>query len=100
MALALPRATLRQLGGETLTLLKRVRAVGRDEDIIHSGWPSVLFEAEADRFELWAVNLGLFVPGHGSLDYRVREAESLEHTLRRFMKGLNDSLTEGRPSRT
>lgn len=50
---------------------------------------------EADRFELWAVNLGLFVSGHGSLDYRVRDAEGIRDTLHRFMKGLNTSLQEG-----
>ena len=31
----------------------------------------VSFETEVDRFELWSINLGLFVAGHGSLDYRL-----------------------------
>ena len=37
----------------------------------HSPRQSIAFSA------IWAVNLGLFVVGHGSLDYRVREAERL-----------------------
>lgn len=32
---------------------------------------------QAQRFKIWAIDLGLLVPGHGSLDYRVRDAESL-----------------------
>jgi hypothetical protein len=36
-----------------------------------------LIIAEGERFRLWSANLDLLVPGHGSLDYRVREAESL-----------------------
>lgn len=57
--------------------------------------PTLAITAEADRFELWAINMGLFVSGHGSLDYRLREAESLESTLRHFMSDLKESLSEG-----
>ncbi len=42
------------------------------------------------------MNLGLFVAGHGSLDYRVRDAEKLAQTIRRFMKELVDTLGEGK----
>jgi len=54
--------------------------------------------AEGDHFKVWAVNLGLLVPGHGSLDYRVREAESLAQTFQSFLDDLNGSLQEGRTS--
>jgi hypothetical protein len=64
-------------------------------DAKHREWPRALFSAESERFELWAVNMGLFVPGHGSLDYRVRDAASLKSTLAKFMTDLNDSLTQG-----
>ena len=57
-----------------------------------------LISAEGERFKLWAVSLGLLVPGHGSLDYRVREAESLANILRRFLSDLSNSLHEGRYS--
>ncbi|KAL1874523.1 hypothetical protein Daus18300_003542 [Diaporthe australafricana] len=38
--------------------------------------------------------MGLFVAGHGSLDYRVREAERLAQTIRRFMQDLINSLDD------
>jgi hypothetical protein len=38
---------------------------------------------------------GPFVSGHGSLDYRIREVESFERTIHRFMHDLNDCLIEG-----
>ncbi|KAH0536893.1 hypothetical protein FGG08_006264 [Glutinoglossum americanum] len=95
MAGSIRRETLASTGLETMKLFERVKAIdnlvgnARDE-----GWPKARFAAEADRFELWAVNLGLFVSGHGSLDYRVRQAESIGQTLQRFMSGLNNSLAE------
>lgn len=58
--------------------------------------PRVSFEAEADRFELWSVNLGLFVAGHGSLDYRLREAEGLRQTVKTFLLSLATALTNGK----
>ncbi|KAB5586279.1 hypothetical protein GE09DRAFT_1166719 [Coniochaeta sp. 2T2.1] len=67
------------------------RQIGDDAS---QAWPARHWEAEYDRFELWAVNIGLFVPGHGALDYRVREAASLRDTLLRFMSDLKDSLDQ------
>ncbi|KAK6495223.1 hypothetical protein TWF481_003249 [Arthrobotrys musiformis] len=52
------------------------------------------FKVEADRFGLWALNLGLFVPDHGSLDYRVRDAETLRDMFRTLLISLNNSLAE------
>lgn len=89
------KATLAETGLETMKLFKQVKAIDNLARNTKHEWPKALFAAEADRFELWAINLGLFVSGHGSLDYRIREAESLERTLRRFMSDLNDSLVEG-----
>lgn len=50
---------------------------------------------EADRFQLWAVNLGIFVSGHASLDYRVRDAGNIRSTTQRLISSLEDALTEG-----
>ena len=86
--------SLADLGFEALNLFQRVKAV--DGDKASQDWPVGSFTAEAERFELWAVNLGLFVVGHGSLDYRVREAERLAQTIRRFLEELMGSLAEGR----
>ncbi len=86
-------ASLADLGFEALSLFQRIQAV--DSDKTSQEWPAALFTAEAERFELWAVNLGLFVVGHGSLDYRIREADRLAQTIRRFLQELMDSLAEG-----
>ena len=60
-------ASLADLGYEALSLFQRVETM--DSDKTPQDWPAASFTAEAERFELWAVNLGLFVVGHGSLDY-------------------------------
>jgi hypothetical protein len=86
-------ASLADLGIEALSLFERVQTV--DSDKTSQDWPAASFTVEAERFELWAVNLGLFVVGHGSLDYRVREADRLAQTIRRFLQELRDSLAEG-----
>ena len=44
---------------------------------------------QAQRFKIWAIDLGLIVPRHGSLDYRVREAESLQRTLVTYLDDLS-----------
>lgn len=90
------KTTLAQTGLKSIKLFKEVKCINSfpDEKTANE-WPKDLFGAEAERFELWAVNLGLFVSGHGSLDYRLREAEKLEATVRRFIEDLNSSLTEG-----
>ena len=86
------------IGIDILQLFKRLRAVWSRpsvEDGEIEQW-SQAFQAEADRFELWAVNLGLFVAGHGSLDYRLRQADSLRQTVQTFLQSLCDALTERR----
>lgn len=84
---------LADLGFEILSIFQRIQDV--DSDKTYEDWPTGSFATEAERFQLWAVNLGLFVAGHGSLDYRVREADRLAQTIRRFMQELMNSLAEG-----
>ena len=96
MAEATEPQTLNHTGLETIKLFKQIKAIDKLAGTAgHEEWPKAEFAGEADRFELWAVNLGLFVSGHGSLDYRVRQAESIGYTLRRFLTGLNNALAEG-----
>ena len=96
------RVSVADLGFEALHLFQQLvnardsnanKGPGQDEQ--YKLFPVAEFAVEFERFELWAVNLGLFITGHGSLDYRVREAERLAQTIRRFMKELVDSLTDG-----
>lgn len=96
MEASLRTRTLADSGLETIRLFKKVKNIDTfPDDKATQDWPKGLFAAEADRFDLWAVNLGLFVSGHGSLDYRLREAEKLESTIHRFIEDLNSSLIEG-----
>lgn len=57
--------------------MKLVNQVNSIDSLIvnttNRAWPKAQFAAEADRFELLAMNLGHFVSGHGSLDYRVAD---------------------------
>ena len=96
MAGATKPQTLNHTGLETIKLFKQIKAIDNFAGTTgHEEWPKAEFAAEADRFELWAMNLGLFVSGHGSLDYRVRQAESIGYTLRKFLTSLNNALAEG-----
>jgi hypothetical protein len=54
---------------------------------------------ESDRFKIWSSSTGLLIPGHGSLDYRVREAESLSKTFRSFLTDLWENFEEGKLSK-
>jgi hypothetical protein len=89
--------TLAETGQETFSLFKQVTAINQapENSTTKEFWPKAALVAEADRFELWAISLGLLVPGHGSLDYRVREAETLYNTCQTFLGDLNGSLLEG-----
>jgi hypothetical protein len=48
--------------------------------------------AESERYKLWAINIGLFVLGHGSLDYRLRAAENVARTVYRLLDDLSAAL--------
>ena len=87
---------LAEAGYRAAALFSRVQSLGRHHETARGEeWPSAQLAAEVDRFELWAVNLGLFASGHASLDYRVRDAESIRQALLRFLSSLNEALDEG-----
>lgn len=48
------------------------------------------FRAEMQRFQLWAINLGLYRRDHSSLDYQLRDSE----VVRSFTGDLLTSLIE------
>ena len=50
---------------------------------------------ESQRFQLWAVNLGLYQSGHSSLDYRFRDAPSLYEFARKLLLDLERYLGIG-----
>lgn len=60
------------------------RATNSSKEVIP--WDS--FNHEFERFDLWADNLGLYHQGHSSLDWRLREAESLSDFVRNLLADL------------
>ena len=55
-------------------------------------------DVERQRFHLWAANLGVLSPGHASLDYRLRDAESVRLVVEKILNGLIASTSEGASS--
>ncbi|KAL8861930.1 MAG: hypothetical protein Q9178_001800 [Gyalolechia marmorata] len=47
---------------------------------------------QAQRYELWAENLGLYQSGHSSLDYRFRDAPSIFMLTHRLLNHLLETL--------
>ena len=58
------------------------------------GYSTAAWEHEAERFGLWANNLGLHHRGHSSLDYRLREADALKRLIGNLLDDLKTSLHE------
>ncbi|KAI9729212.1 MAG: hypothetical protein M1834_007004 [Cirrosporium novae-zelandiae] len=45
---------------------------------------------QSQRFSLWAINLGLYQHGHGSLDYRFRDAPAVYDFARRLLASFEE----------
>ncbi|KIW11455.1 hypothetical protein PV08_10755 [Exophiala spinifera] len=52
------------------------------------------FLNEYERYRVWAVESGLLAPGHGSLDYRLRESGTLTELFELILNGLAQNLEE------
>lgn len=62
------------------------------EDTNMRDHPDMALENESQRFELWAVNLGLYHHGHSSLDYRFRDAPSVFSFAYKLLQDLEKYL--------
>ena len=51
---------------------------------------------QAQRYELWAENLGVYHLGHSSLDYRFRDAPSIHRLTYRLLGHLEETLSTGK----
>lgn len=51
-------------------------------------------ESEMQRFLLWATNLGLFHHDHSSLDYRLRDNETVRSFTKTLLLNIIESLDE------
>ncbi|EXJ84053.1 hypothetical protein A1O3_04720 [Capronia epimyces CBS 606.96] len=83
--------TLAEVGFKVVQLFEKVT---RDwpgmED--HKGLDYERVDNEQDRFNLWAVHLGLHQRGHASLDYRFRDARNLYEYARKLLVDLLHAL--------
>ncbi|KAL8922164.1 MAG: hypothetical protein Q9208_005359 [Pyrenodesmia sp. 3 TL-2023] len=78
------------LGTDVLSAFRRtLRAFTRPRDDSET---SSAFEAackaELQRFQLWAINLGLFQSSHNSLEYRLRENETVRSLIAALLTDL------------
>ena len=53
---------------------------------------------ERQRFELWAVNIGLYHGGHSSLDYRFRDSPPLLRYAYKLLRDLETGIADGQHS--
>ena len=53
-------------------------------------------ENESQRFQLWAMNLGLYHSGHSSLGYKFRDAPLLYDFARKSLRDLEEYLHIGK----
>ena len=67
------------------TLRKNVSTLSEQPD-------AATFRAEMQRFQLWAINLGLYRQDHSSLDYRLRDNEIVRSFTRELLTSLVEAL--------
>lgn len=67
-----------------------------DLSLISSSDQDFDIERQHERLALWAANLGATHLGHSSLDYRLREADSIRLVIASFLHDLCESLLECR----
>src|SRR4051794_34466872 len=65
-----------------------------DLALIGSSDHNLSIERQHERLALWASNLGATHLGHTSLDYRLREADSVREAIDSFLQDLCESLLE------
>lgn len=54
--------------------------------------PPHVLEDEYDRFKVWSGNLGARHSGHASLDWRLRDAETMSTSVLKLLEILEDHL--------
>ena len=68
--------------------------VENNESTVPGQPDTAMLRQEMQRFQLWAINLGLYRHDPGSLDYRLRDNEVLKSFTRELLINLDESLEE------
>lgn len=97
MALHEPSPASAEQGEQLSALGYRIGVAFKSLEIVlaRSDERDTLFNALQDakqRFDLWAVNLGLYVPGHSSLEYRLGDAPLVYSYTRQALADLQKYL--------
>lgn len=80
--------------GQDIAILFRVIDSQYTAQSDSSGNDHRLFRNQKERFELWAINLGLYQRGHASLDYRFRDAATHKIHARKLLQNLLSALRQ------
>ena len=84
--------TLAAVGKEIHHLFEQLSCSNLENGV--EAYSTAAWEHEAERFGLWANNLGLHHREHSSLDYRLREADALRKLIGNLLDDLKTSLCE------
>jgi hypothetical protein len=87
---------LAEIGASISTLFDSLKHKDCKQQPQNGSNGSTTLEHEAERFELWAINLGLHHFGHSSLDYRLRDVDILQKTFRTLLLDLRKSLMQSK----
>jgi hypothetical protein len=89
--------TLGAIGIEARELFSVLTSVSKKSALTSPFFEPQELVTQFEKFELWALNLGLNAPGHGSLDYRLRDWEVANDIVRRLLEDVRDALADSRP---
>ncbi|PVH98682.1 hypothetical protein DM02DRAFT_32617 [Periconia macrospinosa] len=87
----LGRNVMLQFGAVSLALSTKTYEQRNSEDIERC---RENIDAEQERFQLWAANLGLQTTGDRSLDYRVKDSASVKSYTKQLLEELGDDLVD------
>lgn len=70
------------------------RTLEKNDATVSEQPDAAALRSEMQRFQLWAINLGLFRTDHNSLDYRLRDNEIVRSFTRELLTNLTEALEE------
>ena len=72
------------------------KTLEKNDSTISEQPDAAALRSEMQRFQLWAINLGLLRQDHSSLDYRLRDNEVVRAFTRELLVNLTEALEESR----
>ena len=95
MAESVDEIDLATLGRDAWSrFLEAYQALQKSDSASSEQLDAAAFRAEMQRFQLWAINLGLYRQDHSSLDYRLRDNEVVRSFTEELLTTLIEALKE------